>query len=166
MRTLALLTLVSATAVTAAAGCGGGDPADVAGTYSVALTNRENGCMLETWEDDGQTADVAVVITQADDTATAVVQGPAGGVLTFWLGSATFIGPVDSDSMSLILYGENSFNQDGCAYTINATIDATIDGDFLEGTISYEAATVDNPACAPLEGCASVQAFNGTRPPR
>ena len=48
---------------------------------------------------------------------------------------------------------------------IKLLIDATIDGDFLSGEIRYEAATVDVPACEPLDGCASVQAFNGTRPP-
>ena len=45
-------------------------------------------------------------------------------------------------------------------------IGGTLDGDALSGDILYRAATNGHPDCAAIEGCISVQKYNGTRPPK
>src|SRR5262245_57064299 len=75
------------------AACGGGDPADVAGDYSISLTNGENGCDFANWMEGETATNVPVVITQGsegeEDQATAVVNGAAGTYLDLVLGSRT-----------------------------------------------------------------------------
>jgi len=150
-----------------AAGCGGGDPADVAGDYTIALTNRENGCAFANWTVDSTASNIPVVVTQGEDRsqATAVVNGAAGLYLDVLLGSRTYTGDVDGSHLDLILYGTNSATQGNCTYTVNSEIDAVLRGDVLEGDILYHASTNGSPDCGALENCTSRQEFNGTRPP-
>ena len=149
--------------------CGGGDPADVAGNYTISLTNRENGCSFMNWTEGETSTGIPVVITQGvdaeADTATAVVNGGAGLYLDVVLGSRTYTGEVDGSNLHLTLYGTNSFNQSACTYTVNSEIDASLDGDVLEGNLLYHTSTNGSPDCGTLEGCESRQEFNGTRPP-
>lgn len=146
------------------AGCG--DSADLTGTYTVSVTNRENGCMLDNWSEGDQASNIEVVITQEGDEVQADVQGVTGGVLDIWLGSSVFTGVVDGEDFVLTIFGENSFNEGNCSFTFNAELDGSIDGDFITGDIRYIAATNNNPDCASLEGCATRQSFNGSRPPQ
>ncbi len=148
--------------------CGGGDPADVAGDYTVSLTSRENGCGFANWTEGDTATGIPVVITQDAEepsNATAVVNGAAGLYLDVVLGSRTYTGEVDGSSMHLTLFGTNSATQGNCTYTVNSEIDATLDGDVLEGDILYHTSTNSSPDCGTLEGCESRQEFNGTRPP-
>jgi hypothetical protein len=145
--------------------CGGGDPADVAGDYTIALTNRDNGCNLANWTVGESSSNIPVAIEQEGSTATANVMAGAGVVLDLALGSHIYEGEVDGDDLFLELFGTRSQTQGNCTFTFNSEIDASIDGDTLTGAIRYKAATVGNPDCAPLEGCVSFQEFNGTRPP-
>ena len=85
-----------------------------------------------------------------------VVLGADGNVL-----EGTAVG----GQVDLTRYGTTPFNEGDCTYTLTATISAEVDGDVIQGSIRYTAATNDNPDCAALEGCVSRQAFNGTRPP-
>jgi hypothetical protein len=146
-------------------GCGGGDPADVAGNFTISLTNRDNGCNLANWTVGEQASNIPVVITQDGDNATADVQAGAGFLLDAALGSSVYTGDVDGDDLFLELFGTRAQQQGNCTFTFNSEIDASIDGDTLTGVINYRAATVGNPDCAALEGCVSFQEFNGTRPP-
>ena len=146
--------------------CGGGDPADVAGDYTIALTNRDNGCNLENYVEGNTSTNIPVVLSQEGGTATADVMGGAGVVLDLALGSHTYEGDVDGDDLFLELFGTRSQTQGNCTFTFNSEIDASISGDTLPGVINYKAATVGNPDCAPLEGCVTFQEFNGTRPPQ
>jgi hypothetical protein len=160
MRRIACLSL----GIAALAGCGS-DPADVAGDYTVAVTNRDNGCDLTNWTQ-GNTADsIPVEISQNGEAATADVMGLVGGLLDAWLGSSLFTGTVDGSHLDLLLTGTTAYQQGECDYTIDATIDATITGDVLTGNILYEAQTDGDPECGDLTGCVSIQEFNGTRPP-
>jgi hypothetical protein len=163
MRTLSLLPLV----VALLAACGGGDNADVAGTYSINLTNRDNGCMLQDWMVGNQTTGVVLVVTQNDDAVTATVTDPLAirVGLQLWLGSNVFSGSVSGNDIDLSIIGTNAATMGNCTYTYNALIDGTITGDALAGHVTYTAATNDNTDCTPLEGCRSIQEFNGTRPP-
>jgi hypothetical protein len=160
-RVFTTLTVLAA----ALGGCGGG-PADVAGSYSVAVTNGQNGCNFENWTEGETTANIPVVITQDDTKVTAEVQGIVGGLLGLWLGASVYTGDIDGDSLTLTLFGSNSTTLGNCTYTINSTMTADFDNDVLRGQIRYQSATNDNPDCAGIEGCVTVQDFNGNRPPQ
>ena len=150
--------------VAAFLGACSGEPADVAGTYNVAVTNRDNGCELDSWNEGDQNANIGVVIRQEGESLEAEVQGIVGGLLVLWLGSGTFTGDVDGDHVELDIFGKNSFDVGGCSYRFNAVLDAELDGDFLEGEIRYTA-DANDPDCSGLQGCVTRQSLNGTRPP-
>jgi hypothetical protein len=161
MRRFALVTLGFA----ALAGCGD-DPADVAGEYSVNVTNRDNGCMFEDWTEGDTATGIPVSITQDGSSVTAEVGGLTRALLLFWLGGATFTGTVRGDQLDLQLQGTRSMSSGNCAYTMDAVIDAEVRGDTLSGEIRYEARTNNQPDCGTLTGCATVQGLSGARPPR
>jgi hypothetical protein len=141
------------------------DPADVEGTYSIAVTNGDNGCELDNWTEGESAQNIQAEITQDGDSASASVGGITGGVLDFWLGGHVFTGTVDGTDLVLTLTGNNPLSEGNCAYTFDAVLDGAITGDVITGEIRYEAQTNGGTDCGTLTGCASVQAFNGTRPP-
>jgi hypothetical protein len=140
-------------------------PADVAGEYTLSLTNRANGCNLQNWTVDGTTQNVHASVTQNNDTAAATVTGIAGTYLDVVLGDHVFTGGVDGDNLQLTLFGTRSGTSGNCTFTYNAVLHGTLSNDVLTGVIDYEAKTNGNPDCAALTGCVSLQEFNGTRPP-
>ena len=146
------------------AACGGS--ADVAGNYTIALTNRDNGCNFQGWTVGQQTTGVGVQITQNGSSVTAAVQGAGTIGLDAALGSHTFTGSVSGDKLDLSITGTRALSMGNCAYTYNAAIAATSSGDALSGRITYTAATNGNSDCATLQGCMTFQDFNGTRPPQ
>ena len=146
----------------------GSDPAEVAGEYSLSLTNRDNGCNFANWTEGETASNIPITMTQSTEDpsmATAIVGGAAGVYLDVLLGSRTYTGEVDGSSVLLTLFGETVGMDGNCTFTVNSTIDAELDGDVLSGEIRYEKATNGNPDCAASEGCVSAQDFNGTRPP-
>jgi hypothetical protein len=146
-------------------GCGDGEPANVAGNFTVAVTNGANGCNLMNWQPGASTTGIGVTVTQDGSNASATVEGLVGAFVQAALGSRTFTGEVRGTRLDLDLIGTNAQTTGNCTYTYDALLDGNIDGDVITGTITYTAATNDQTDCAPLEGCASVQDFNGTRPP-
>jgi len=145
------------------AGCGG--PAHVAGDYTIAVTNRENGCGFDGWTVGASASNIPLTVTQSGSAVTAVVGGTTGAFMHAILGSKTFTGSVHGDDISMTLYGTRTFTEGECAYTVIATAHADLTGDTLSGTIEYTLATNGSPQCASYENCVSVQAFNGVRPP-
>lgn len=160
-----MITLTALAALASVAGCGS-EPADVAGDYSVAITNGQNGCNFNEWVEGESTANIPLVITQDGTQVSAEVQGIIGGLLGLWLGTNIFTGEVDGNSLQLTLYGTTSATAGNCTYTINSTMLAESDGDVLTGQLRYEAATNGNPDCGEIEGCVTLQSFNGVRPPQ
>lgn len=163
MKPYIVLGLVAATL----AACGSDEPAAVAGDYTIALTNRENGCENPNWTVDDTVAGVVVVITQNGATANADVQPQmlARAALDAVLGNHVFIGSVDGNDLDLLIEGTVSFSRNTCDYTIDAQIDATLEGDVLSGSIYYRAKTDGSVDCGTLTGCASRQELLGNRPP-
>jgi hypothetical protein len=162
---ICLLTLFCASL----AACGSDDPADVAGDYTVAITNRDNGCELTPWTVGDSASGISVTITQDaknKDSATATVGGVAQVFLIALAGGNTFTGSVDGDHVELKAVGTIPRSTGNCTYTYNATIDGDLDGDALTGKIHYQAATNNGTDCGTKTGCESLQDFNGTRPPR
>jgi hypothetical protein len=158
--------LTISTILAAALGGCGSEPADVAGNYSVAVTNGANGCDFANWTEGETTANIPVLVTQEGTQVTAEVQGIVGGLLLLWLGASVYVGEIDGNSLELTLYGSNSTAVGNCTYTINSTMTAEFDKDVLRGQIHYRSATNGNPDCAGIEGCVTVQEFNGNRPPQ
>jgi len=145
------------------AGCAS-NPADVEGTYSVGVTNREDGCNFG-WTVGQMNSGISVVITQSGDSAVADVQGLAGLAVGAALGTHTFSGSVDGNALDLFAAGTNPKTTGNCTYTYDGRINATASGDTLQGTITYTANTNTNPDCAAVQ-CTSTQDFAGSRPPR
>lgn len=148
-------------------GSGGAPPTDIAGDYSITLTNGENGCMLQNWMAGAVTKDVAFTITQDMD---AKVVGNLGGAAALYadlvLGSHTFKGEVTGDAFTMTDYGTQQGKMNNCSYTFNAVMEGTINGDAVEGKVHYKPQTNMSPDCGVLNDCTSDQAFNGTRPPK
>ena len=147
-----------------AAACGS-DPANVAGTYAMALTNRANGCAIANWTEGPIGGTVTMVVTQSDASASADVQGLARAALDALTGGHVFTGPVDGDDVALTITGTRAMSQGACAYTIDADLDATLTGDTLSGSVFYRARTNGAADCGALTGCQSQQDFAGARPP-
>lgn len=156
--------LLAPLALVIVAGCSN-SPADVAGSYSINTTNGTNGCMLDNW--DGQSAtSVPLTIVQSGDSVTATLDGVAGAYFDLVVGSRAFSGAVRGDEISMTMHGTRTYTQGGCVWTIQVDADATVTGDFIEGTLTWTAATNHAPDCGIAETCMNLQAFNGTRPPR
>ena len=157
-------------------GCGGSDSTvDATGEYTVGVTNGQNGCGFQNWNQGDQSSGIPLSITEAEVTdpetgntatqVTATVGGVTGALVQAILGSNVFTGGAHASRLSLTLFGTRSYTQGGCTYTVNADVNATLSGDVLGGTIDYQTSTNGSPDCGSLEGCTSEQAFNGTRPP-
>lgn len=159
------LSALPVAAVLCCAACGGDDPADVHGTYTIALTNRENGCGLTNWTEGNVAQGVMVEIGQDGSAMSADVKGLAGSALDFLLGAHVFTGSVDGASITATITGTRAMSQGACAYTYDAELTADLTGDALNGAVIYRARTNDAADCGTLTGCSSRQEFAGARPP-
>jgi hypothetical protein len=151
--------------IIALAACGGGDPANVEGNYSIALTNRDNGCMFGNWTEDDTASNIPVIIDQVGAEVEASVEGLTGTFLDLGFGAHVYEGTIDGNDLVLELIGSRAQQMGNCAFTYNSTINARLAIDTLTGRVEYTTATNDNPDCAPIQECLSFQDFNGTRPP-
>lgn len=144
-----------------------GSDADVAGTYSVAVTNRDNGCMFANWTAGETAANIPVVITQRESDVTLSINGVAGVLLVGLLGADgnTYAGEVDGSDIDVESFGTRSQSSGNCTFTYNSRITGELDGDALSGRIEYRSADNGNPDCSTISGCLTYQDFNGTRPP-
>ena len=156
--------VVSLCVLTALAGCGG-SPADVAGSYTVSVTNGPNGCPFMNWTVGESATNIPVTIAQDGSDATATVEGGVGTVLMLGLGSRMFAGEVSGSGLDLDLLGTQTLTSGSCEYHYNAHLDGSIDGDVITGTITYTGVSDDLPDCDAINNCESTQDFNGTRPP-
>src|SRR5690349_16693792 len=103
-------------------------PADLAGDYTISVTDGDNGCNLANWMKGTSTKNIDFTVTQSEAHAVGLVGGLAGTYMDLVLGSHKFEGEVTGDAFSMTDYGTNQGTMNGCSYTINATIDGTIDG--------------------------------------
>jgi hypothetical protein len=157
--------LVLAVLAAALEGCSS-DPAQIAGDYTVGVTNRDNGCNFANWTVGGMTANVDVKIAESGSSVTADVTGGVGAVLDFAFGASAFTGTIDGNELDLLLEGTRVQQSGTCTFTYNGEILATASGDILMGRINYKPATNGNSDCAAVAGCLTYQDFNGSRPPQ
>jgi len=139
--------------------------ADVAGDYTVNITNGENGCMTEDWTVGETTSGVALVVRQDGDQVQLDVEGPGGTYLDLVVGSSIFNGQVSGEEVTASLIGTRAYSGGGCTWTLTVDLDARVNGDFMEGTLTYRAVTNMHPDCGVAETCRNLQSFNGSRPP-
>jgi len=158
MRIRALLVLAASLAM----GCAS---ADVAGNYTVNLTNGDNGCSFMNWTVGDTTSGIPIVVTQSEDQVQLDIGGAGGTLLDVGLGSSIFNGTVGGSTVTAALIGSTRANQGMCSYTITIDLDANVNGDFMEGELSWRPVTNMHPDCGVLEMCRNIQSFNGSRPP-
>lgn len=142
------------------------DPVDAEGTYTLAVTNRDNGCNFTGWTIGDSASNIPVTINQEGANADAIVMGLTGTYVSAVLGSNVFQGKVDGDELDLRINGTTKITTGNCVdHTIDARFVATLTGDVLVGRINYTIVGT-GADCAPYDGCISYQDMNGTRPPR
>lgn len=136
------------------------------GTFTVSTKNGQGTC-LPNWTPDQTATNISVDITQNGDQVTATVTGVAAVALnTAWgNGANVYQGTISGTELHLVARGTRSLSSGSCAFTVDATLNATVSGDVLTGDIVYTPNTNSSPDCATVSGCALHQTFNGTRPP-
>lgn len=160
--------IVSASLLAACSGSDSPPPspaADFSGKYSVSITNGSNDCHYANWQVGHATQNIPFVITESGTNASGQVQGLAN-LLFGLLGIGTLQGTVTGSTASLTAVGTTSLKQGACAYFVRATLDMTLSGDTINGTLTYRDETNKSPDCGQLETCTSQQNLAGSRPPK
>ena len=148
-------------AVVIVAGCT--PPANIAGTYTVAVTDGQNGCAFPNFTQGTVTNGIPFTVTQNGASATGTVGGVVGVYLGLTFGNNVFTGTVLGNGFLLKLTGTNTLNQGSCAYTLDAVASGSIVGSAISGQIDYTSVTNNSAACGSLVGCHTDQTFSGTR---
>lgn len=148
-----------------ACACGSDAPANVAGTYTLSLAVQQNECGILGGSVGDTSSGVEIIVTQSGAEASAQVQGVAGALLTVTMGTATFSGKVDGNSLDMSIHGTLGGSSGTCDYTRNARLLAKLSGDVLSGSVIYTFSTDKTADCGTRDTCRDIQAFNGTRPP-
>jgi hypothetical protein len=147
-----------------AIGCS--DPVDAEGTYSLSVTNRDNGCNFANWTVGDSATGIKVAINQQGENANADVMDGTRAVLDFLLGGHVFNGKIDGNELDLVLLGTRSTTMGNCTLTVDAQMLAELNGDVLTGRFNYSYHGNGNSDCLPYDGCITYQDMNGTRPPQ
>jgi hypothetical protein len=167
MRIGSFARLAIALSLPSVSGCGGDDdPADIAGEYTVNVTNGASTCPLQNWDEGGVATNIPLTITQHGATAEAELGGITAVYVDVILGEGVWEGSVEGSGFTLVREGTRPLSSGACAFTIRATASATLTGDAIQGTIRYVTNTNDSPDCVGVAGCSATQSFNGVRPPR
>ena len=152
-------------------GTSGGEPADVSGTYTVAITNASVDSSFESCPLSGvmvgtTSTGVMVTINQSGSTVMAALDWVTSLGVSELLGSnVNFAGSVTGNDVEMVAFGTKVYTEGTCTYTMNSVMNATLQGNALEGTTSYEMIPGADGSCASLV-CEGVQEFSGSRPPR
>lgn len=157
----------------AAAACGSSDtysapPPDFSGAFNVSVTNATNGCNYGNWTNGQSTQNVGFTITQSGNSVTGSITNPVIDAYFKLLGITAFAGSVSGDKAELSATGTTSLKDmtTSCAYYVKTTIDITLTGDTINGTLTYSDVVNDPNACGALTTCTSVQNVSGSRPPK
>jgi hypothetical protein len=147
-------------------GCSSDDEftTDVAGKYTLAITNGENDCFQD-WEVGKETTGIELSLTQDGKNVHGTLGGLSGAFFMLAFGSADFDGTIQGSSIELDNYGSRPATSGNCVYTYNAKVTGNQTGDSIAGTITYAAQTNGNPDCDAVE-CSASQKFSGSRPPK
>lgn len=149
-----------------AASCADDAPVNVAGVYSLNFTPGANGCNLGNW---GNPA-TGVELDLMQDEGSANVTGEVKGLVAIFivmpfLGTTQFSGRVSGRSIDVLLDGTTMGTQGACTYHGQLHLTGDLAGDILTGTLDITTITNHSVDCGTLEGCHSLETFNGSRPP-
>src|SRR4051812_43368258 len=119
------------------------DPVNVAGDYSVNITNGANGCNLQNWTEGASNTGIPVTITQGTNKAeaTAVINGVTGVYVNAVIGGMSFAGGVDGADFDGVLHGTRAYNMGGCTYTFTVDLTSSLSKDTLSGQLVYTPVT-------------------------
>ena len=138
-------------------------PANVAGTYTVSVTNGQNGCNISTFTPGAMSTGVTVQVTQNGAQISADVMGLAGVYLTAGVGSSTLVGQIGGSQASLSANADHTLGN--CAFTTTATASITFSGNTMQGSITYTDSGNGSSDCGVAQSCTNEQMFAGSRPP-
>ncbi len=159
MRSTILLALVAAVV-----GCSGsndsGPPADVAGNYTLTVTDGQNGCNVENFTTNSTQSGIAVAITQSGSSVSATATSYSGLMLAFAAGN-TLNGTIDGEQAVLTASADRA--QGGCAYTTSVTATFRFVDSQVQGSVLYQNAGNGSSDCGALQQCTSTQTFTGSR---
>lgn len=149
------------------ASCADDTPVNVAGAYSLNFTAGQNGCALSGWTEGGTATGVELDLVQdaGSGNVTGSVKQVVGIYLAVLLGTADFAGRVSGRSLDVLLDGTKSYTQLGCTYHFQLHLTGDLAGDILTGSLDISTITNHSSDCGVLEGCHSLETFNGSRPP-
>jgi hypothetical protein len=146
--------------------------ANLAGTWTLTIANRDNGCAFADWNADGaNTLTADLTITQEQANVRATVEGLVWVIFALGLGSPNLDGTVDGQDLDLSLKSQTEvMGPKTCVYTLQVRAVAKVvrkDGVQVlqDGRITYSPFTFKdaNPDCQPLMGCENLQVFSGLR---
>ena len=150
--------------VAAVAACSGNDggvpPADVAGSYTLTVTDGQNGCNVQNFTTNASQTGIGVAITQDGSNVSATVTSASGLVLMFSAGD-TLAGTIEGSEASLS--SSSSRMQGNCAYSTTATANMKFLGNQVQGTILYTDTGNGSADCGVLQQCTSTQTMSGSR---
>jgi hypothetical protein len=158
MRTILLALVVATTA--ACSSTVNGPPAQVAGDYSLTVTDNQNGCNVQDFATGSTQSGFTLTITQSGSSLSATGTGSAGLMLAFATGD-TLNGWIDGQEASLS--STVSHTQGGCAYSTTATLNLTFSGNQLQGNVLYTDSGNGSPDCGAMQQCTSTQKVAGSR---
>ena len=158
MRTIPLALVVAAAA--ACSSNDNGPPAQVAGDYTLTVTDNQNGCNVENFTTGDTQTGITVTITQNGSSLSATGTGSSGLMLAFATGN-TVSGWIDGQEASLT--SSVNHTQGGCAYSTTATVNITFSGNQFEGTVLYTDSGNGSPDCGVMQQCTSTQKVTGSR---
>lgn len=155
-------------AASASAGCSSSNasstsPASVAGTYTVNVTDGQNGCNIPNFTSGAMTSDISVVVSACGSQVCANVQGVSGFFLSVGVGTSTLTGSIQGNTATLTASASHA--NATCMYTTTATATLTFDGNTMQGTMTYTDSGNGSPDCGVAQQCTSEQTFAGSRPP-
>lgn len=138
---------------------------DVAGDYTVAITNGSSSCNFSDWQEGKGTSGIELTLTQDGSNVHGTLGGVTGAFFSLVFGSAEFDGTIHGRSFELENFGSRPSTSGNCVFTYDSKVEGTQSGDSISGTITYSTQTNQNPDCDAAE-CAASQRFSGSRPPK
>jgi len=158
MRTILLALVVAAS--TACSSDPNGPTAQVAGDYTLTVTDNQNGCQVENFTTGASQSGITMTIAQNGSSLSATGTGSTGLMLAFATGD-TLNGWIDGQEASLT--SSVSHTVGGCAYSTTATANLTFTGNQIQGTILYTDSGNGSSDCGFMQQCTSTQTVTGSR---
>jgi hypothetical protein len=140
---------------------------DFTGTYNGAITNRENPCNIGGWTVGTSSTGTMMSITQMGSDISVEVQGFSAFALSLFTGGGgPLVGTATGNVMNVSRSGTRAQTSGACSFTPRIEARATLNGNTLEGTVTYRYQTNGHPDCRERATCATTQSIAFVRPPR